>query len=73
MKNLIQCTQSSEANEAIDREVISQLNSAFPSSGATLVGKWQERGFETLPGYTSLKLRVVLALPESVMTASAAG
>ena len=38
-----------------------------------LVGEWQQRGPETISGLAIGKLRLVLAPPQSVITASAAG
>jgi hypothetical protein len=74
MKNLTQWSQSNEQNEAIDVQLISQSKTASTQLPVPrLVAEWQERGLETLSGQTARKLRLVLALPQSVITASAAG
>jgi hypothetical protein len=38
-----------------------------------LIAEWQQRGPETLSGLAVRKLRLVVAPPQSVITASAAG
>jgi len=44
----------------------------LPSRGSKLVAEWQQRGPETLSGYTSRKLRLAFAPAEVVLTANAA-
>ena len=45
----------------------------FQSRAGRLIAEWQQRGPETLSGYTSRKLRLAFASAEAVITASAAG
>jgi len=74
MKNLAQWSQSNEQNEAFNGQLISQSETASTQLPVPrLVAEWQERGLETLSGKTGRKLRLILALPQSVITASTAG
>jgi len=45
----------------------------FPTRDSKLVAEWQQRGPETLSGYTSRKLRLAFAPAKAVITASAVG
>jgi len=45
----------------------------LPSRDSKLVAEWQQRGPETLFGYTSRKLRLAFAPAKAVITASAVG
>ena len=76
----------SKTIKAIERHLICQFGppnspirrtgpvagSGLPSLGSKLVAEWQQRGPETLSGYTSRKLRLAFARAEAVITVSAA-
>jgi hypothetical protein len=69
VKNLAQWSQWNGQNVG---RLISQSEAASTQSPVPrLVAEWQERGLETLSGHTARKLRLVLALPQSVVNASA--
>lgn len=64
----------------IEAHITSRTRPAVPPvrlglhpSAPRLIAEWQQRGPETLSGYTSRKLRLVFAPSQSMITASAAG
>ena len=64
--------------KAIERHMIPKATFppariGFPSGDSKLVAEWQQRGPETLSGYTSRKLRLAFSPAEALIIASAAG
>ena len=59
--------------KAIERHIVLPVRPAPPNGGKELVVEWQQRGPETLSGYTMRKLRLALSPTQSVVAASAAG
>jgi hypothetical protein len=51
---------------------ISRVQLEPPAHTSKLFGEWQQRGPETFSGHIIRKLRLTLAPPQSVVTASAA-
>jgi hypothetical protein len=52
---------------------ISRGQLGLPAFTSKLFGEWQQHGPETFSGHVVRKLRLTLALPQSVVTANAAG
>lgn len=57
----------------IPQSTITPVQLELAPCGPRLVAEWQQRGPETLSGRAVRKLRLALAPPQSVITASAAG
>ena len=63
----------SKTIKGIERHLIMAVGIELPSRDSKLVAEWQQRGPETLSGYTTRKLRLAFAPAEAVITAGAAG
>ena len=59
--------------KAVERHMTMSVRPARQNGGHELLAEWQQRGPETLSGYTIRKLRLALSPTHSVTAPSAAG